>query len=95
MPLYCRCALHPNAPMSKTFPVKPLHPERVCWGCDRYCAADSLLCGNGSERTQHPAESFGDDWLESGIDAQALRGTAMASSKAPVTASASASSPAT
>ncbi len=50
--------------MSKKFPVKPLHPERICWGCDKYCPVDALACGNGSERTQHPIELFGDDWLE-------------------------------
>ena len=48
--------------MSKRFPANPPHPERNCWGCDRYCAANSMLCGNGSERTQHPAELFGPDW---------------------------------
>ena len=57
--------------MAKKFPIKPLHPERVCWGCDRYCAADSLICGNGSERTQHPVELFGDAWTEFGLDAPA------------------------
>ena len=57
--------------MAKKFPIKPLHAERVCWGCDRYCAADSLVCGNGSERTQHPVELFGDDWMEFGLDAPA------------------------
>lgn len=56
--------------MSKRFPIKPTHPERVCWGCDRYCSADSLICGNDIERTQHPAELFGDDWFEFGLDAQ-------------------------
>lgn len=50
--------------MAKRFPIVPLHPERVCWGCDKYCPADSLACGNGSERTQHPAELFGPDWRE-------------------------------
>lgn len=55
--------------MAKKFPVIPKHPERVCWGCDKYCPADSLACGNGSERTQHPVELFGEDWLEWGIDA--------------------------
>ncbi|MDE2048351.1 MAG: DUF3079 domain-containing protein [Betaproteobacteria bacterium] len=49
--------------MAKRFPIHPPHPERTCWGCDRYCAADALICGNGSERTQHPAELFGSDWL--------------------------------
>ncbi len=55
--------------MVKKFPNNPAHPERTCWGCDRYCAADALACGNGSERTQHPAELFGDDWAEWGLDA--------------------------
>ena len=40
----------------------PAHPERVCWGCDKYCPADDLRCGNGTERTQHPAELLGEDW---------------------------------
>ncbi|HLV22437.1 MAG TPA: DUF3079 domain-containing protein [Polyangiaceae bacterium] len=45
-------------------PLHPKHPERVCWGCDRYCPAGDMACGNGSERTQHPIELFGDDWVE-------------------------------
>lgn len=49
-------------PASRRFPENPPHPERNCWGCDRYCAAHGMLCGNGSERTQHPAELFGPDW---------------------------------
>ena len=52
--------------MAKKFPEQPAHPERNCWGCDRYCAADAMLCGNGSERTQHPVELFGEDWREWG-----------------------------
>jgi len=44
--------------------VNPKHPERLCWGCDRYCSADDLRCGNGTIRTQHPIELFGQDWLE-------------------------------
>ncbi|HJV61602.1 MAG TPA: DUF3079 domain-containing protein [Albitalea sp.] len=55
--------------MTKKFPVNPKHPERTCWGCDKYCPATSLMCGNGSERTQHPVETFGEDWLEWGLDA--------------------------
>lgn len=55
--------------MAKKFPIHPIHPERVCWGCDKYCPADSLACGNGSVRTQHPVELFGDDWQDWGIDA--------------------------
>ncbi len=46
----------------KKFPLHPKHPERICWGCDRYCPADALMCGNGSGRTEHPAEMLGDDW---------------------------------
>ena len=48
--------------MAKKFPLEPSHPERVCWGCDRYCPATSMACGNGAGRTQHPAEMFGEDW---------------------------------
>ena len=45
-------------------PLHPKHPERICWGCDLYCAADDLRCGNGTIRTQHPVELFGDDWVD-------------------------------
>lgn len=55
--------------MAKPFPLHPKHPERICWGCDRYCPADSLQCGNGSIATPHPSELFGDDWMEWGLDA--------------------------
>lgn len=50
--------------MTRPFPDKPAHPERVCWGCDRYCAARDMQCGNGSVRTPHPSELFGDDWRQ-------------------------------
>lgn len=52
--------------MAKKFPLHPKHPERICWGCDKYCPADNLGCGNGSERTPHPAELLGEDWYEHG-----------------------------
>jgi hypothetical protein len=52
--------------MAKKIPLHPKHPERICWGCDKYCPADSLGCGNGSGRTQHPAELLGEDWYEWG-----------------------------
>ena len=52
--------------MAKKFPLHPKHPERICWGCDKYCPVDSLQCGNGSDRTHHPAELLGDDWLDYG-----------------------------
>jgi len=45
-------------------PLRPAHAERICWGCDRYCAADDLGCGNGTIRTMHPVELFGEDWYE-------------------------------
>lgn len=46
------------------FPIHPEHPERICWGCDQYCPADDLRCGNGTIRVPHPVELFGDDWWE-------------------------------
>lgn len=49
--------------MPKT-PLHPRSPERVCWGCDKYCPAEDLACGNGTIRTMHPAELFGEDWVE-------------------------------
>lgn len=45
-------------------PLNPKHPERVCWGCARYCPAEDLACGNGTIRAPHPAELFGNDWFE-------------------------------
>jgi hypothetical protein len=54
--------------MAKKFPLHPAHPERTCWGCDKYCPVTELQCGNGSERTQHPEELFGPDWHLNGLD---------------------------
>jgi hypothetical protein len=48
----------------KTRVLHPPHPERICWGCEKLCPAESLACGNGTIRTPHPAELFGEDWLE-------------------------------
>jgi hypothetical protein len=50
--------------MMSNIPLRPAHPERICWGCDKYCAADDLACGNGTIRTPHPCELFGEDWLD-------------------------------
>ena len=47
--------------MVKRFPIHPTRPERICWGCDQYCAADDMACSN--ERAPHPVELFGEDWL--------------------------------
>ena len=52
--------------MRRKFPIHPAHPERLCWGCDKYCAASDLQCGNGCGRTQRPAELLGDDWFLQG-----------------------------
>ena len=52
-----------NADMAK-IPLHPKNPERICWGCPLYCRADDMRCGNGTIRTQHPVELFGEDWLE-------------------------------
>ena len=49
-----------------TYGLRPAHPERNCLGYDKYCPADSLACGNGSGRTQHPAEMLGEDWYKWG-----------------------------
>jgi hypothetical protein len=45
-------------------PLVPAHPERVCWGCDKYCPAHDLACGNGTIRSPHPCELFGQDWRQ-------------------------------
>ncbi len=48
--------------------LAPKHPERICWGCDHLCPADDLACGNGTIRTPHPVELFGEDWLTCIVD---------------------------
>nr|WP_315490757.1 DUF3079 domain-containing protein [uncultured Rhodoferax sp.] len=50
--------------MTKKFPIHPANPQRLCWGCDRLCASNDMLCGNGSDRTPHPVELFGNDWMD-------------------------------
>jgi hypothetical protein len=50
--------------------LHPAHPERICWGCDKYCPADDLACGNGTIRTPHPLELFGDDWMDDELAAR-------------------------
>lgn len=57
-----------NLAMTKKFPLHPANPERICWGCDLYCAADSMKCGSDSERTPHPFELFGENWHDWGQD---------------------------
>ena len=65
---------HPGTPlpydqthiMAKKFPIFPKNPERICWGCDKYCRADDLQCGNGCERIQHLIETDGSEWYLDG-----------------------------
>lgn len=59
--------------LSRKLPLNPGHPERICWGCEHYCSANDLRCGNGTIRTPHPVELFGPDWLEHGLDAEMRR----------------------
>jgi len=47
--------------MTKKFPIHPANPERICWGCDQFCAITAMACAN--ERSPHPSELFGPDWL--------------------------------
>jgi hypothetical protein len=56
--------VRPSRDSGSGAPVAPRHPERICWGCDKYCPEDDLACGNGTIRTPHPIELFGSDWLE-------------------------------
>jgi len=47
--------------MTKKFPIHPTNAERICWGCDKFCATNDMACSN--ERSPHPSELFGEDWL--------------------------------
>lgn len=50
--------------VTRTIPLHPGHPERICWGCEHFCPADAMRCGNGTDRAQHPVELWGEDWTE-------------------------------
>jgi len=50
--------------------LHPRFPERICWGCDKYCPANDLACGGGTIRTPHPVELFGEDWAPAGDPTQ-------------------------
>lgn len=43
-------------------PLQPKHPERVCWGCEKYCPTNHLCCRES--RVEHPIELFGPDWVQ-------------------------------
>jgi hypothetical protein len=59
--------------MAKKFPLNPANPDRICWGCDQFCATNAMACAN--ERSPHPAELFGDDWLTWGNEQLAPNAT--------------------
>jgi hypothetical protein len=61
--------------MAKKFPIHPANPERICWGCDQFCAITAMACAN--ERSPHPSELFGADWVAWG-DQQLAPGSAPA-----------------
>lgn len=54
-------------------PLRPRNPERICWGCSRYCPVDDMACGNGTIRAPHPCELFGDDWYLWALDPPATK----------------------
>lgn len=61
--------------MAVKFPVRPGHPERICWGCEHFCPADDMRCGNGTDRAQHPIELWGEDWMSTGCEETRARTT--------------------
>ena len=64
-----RRANHRRTEVTKKFPNLPSHPERVRWGCDHCCGANDMRCANGSDRTPHPVELFGERWRDWGESA--------------------------
>jgi Protein of unknown function (DUF3079) len=59
-------------------PTRPGHPERICWGCEHFCPVNDMRCGNGTDRTQHPIELWGEDWMNFGLDAETDNPTSQA-----------------
>jgi DUF3079 family protein len=54
--------------VGRKFPLRPGHPERICWGCEKLCPANDMRCGNGTDRTQHPIELWGEGWEDIEFD---------------------------
>ena len=52
----------PSAVELNVSSIYPKHPERICWGCEKLCPANHLMCRE--TRAAHPVELFGDDWWE-------------------------------
>lgn len=71
--------------MAVRFPIRPGHPERICWGCEHFCPADDMRCGNGTDRTQHPVELWGEDWMNIGCEETAAQPADSPESPNPVT----------
>ena len=72
--------------MVRKYPIRPGHPERICWGCEKLCPADDMRCGNGTDRAQHPIELWGKDWTHIGLDSEET--TASADGEQPTAAEA-------
>ena len=56
----------PERPHGQALSRQSQAPRAYLLGCDRYCAASDLACGNGADRTMHPVETFGEGWHEQG-----------------------------
>ena len=54
-------ALFARSHTSRKFPINPAHPK-------------DMRCGNGSDRTMHPVELFGEGWQDWGGAADAPMG---------------------
>ena len=44
----------------------PRYPDRICWGCGRYCPAHDLACRE--DRVPHPIEPFGYETRDAAIE---------------------------
>jgi hypothetical protein len=51
-----------------TVPIRFRRPAGASASNRSPCAADQMICGNGTERTQHPVELFGEGWETEGLD---------------------------
>ena len=56
---------HEETPWQRNFRSIPNTPNASA-GAATLGAADAMACGNGSDRSMHPAELLGDDWYTVG-----------------------------
>ncbi|MEZ4270747.1 MAG: DUF3079 domain-containing protein [Myxococcota bacterium] len=68
----------PRADESTRFPLRPKHPERVCWGCERYCSANDMACQK--ERSLHPIEIIGETCANNADDNENKDGSSVTKS---------------